>query len=298
VGLTVFTSPRCLDHNPGRGHPESPERLKVLLARLAEEEGFPVVQTPGAPLGSVRRVHAPGYLEVIRSLAARGGGTIDADTIMNSASWDAALGAAGAALAAVRHADSGRGNAFAAIRPPGHHALAARAMGFCFLANAVIAAREAQVLGRARVLIVDWDVHHGNGTQALVEHDASIRYVSLHQWPAYPGTGASAERGVGNVFNAPRAAGFPPEQYVADLQEAILAATHSWQPDMILVSAGYDSMLGDPLGGFTLEAPHYGALVETLRARCPGCPIVGLLEGGYDPARLAEGVVATLSALI
>jgi acetoin utilization deacetylase AcuC-like enzyme len=193
---------------------------------------------------------------------------------------------------------SGHGHAFAAIRPPGHHALAARAMGFCFLANAVIAAREAQVLGRKRILIVDWDVHHGNGTQSLVERDASIRYVSLHEWPAYPGTGAAIERGVGNVFNVPRAAGLAPERYVADLTEAILAATDGWQPDLVLISAGYDAMSGDPLGGFTLEPGHYGALMETLLARCPGQPVVGLLEGGYNPSRLADGVIATLRALI
>jgi len=298
MSLTVFTSARCLDHNPGPTHPESPERLQVLLARLAGEPGIPVHQAQAAPAATIRRVHAPGYLDVMAALAARGGGIIDADTVMGTKSWDAALAAAGAALAAVRHAHSGHGHAFAAIRPPGHHALAARAMGFCFLANAVIAAREAQVLGRRRILIVDWDVHHGNGTQALVERDPSIRYISLHEWPAYPGTGAAIERGVGNVFNLPRPPRLAPERYVADLQEALLSATDSWQPELVLVSAGYDSMLGDPLGGFTLEPAHYGQLVKTLLTRCPGRPVVGLLEGGYNPARLADGVVATLRALI
>jgi acetoin utilization deacetylase AcuC-like enzyme len=298
VALTVFTAARCLDHDPGRGHPESPERLRVLLARLAAEKDLIVSEAPTAPVAALRRVHAPGYLDVLVSLANRGGGTLDPDTRMNKASWDAACRAAGAALAAVRHADGGHGHAFAAIRPPGHHALAARAMGFCLLANAVIAAREAQVLGRRQILIVDWDVHHGNGTQALVELDPSIRYVSLHEWPAYPGTGAASERGVGNVFNVPRAPGLPPERYVADLREAILAATNGWTPDLVLVSAGYDSMRGDPLGGFTLEPPHYPMLVETLLARCPGRPLVGVLEGGYNPGRLADGVIATLRALI
>jgi len=255
-------------------------------------------QALAAPPAPIRRVHAPSYLDVLHTLSERGGGIIDADTVMGKATWDAALFAAGAALTAVRHAVSGHGHAFAAIRPPGHHALAARAMGFCFLANAVIAAREAQVLGRRRILIVDWDVHHGNGTQSLVERDPSIRYVSLHESPAYPGTGAAIEKGVGNVFNVPRPAGLPAERYIADLEEALLAATDGWQPDLVLISAGYDAMLGDPLGGFTLEPEHYAELVEALLARCPGRPVVGLLEGGYDPGRLADGVVATLRALI
>jgi acetoin utilization deacetylase AcuC-like enzyme len=157
--------------------------------------------------------------------------------------------------------------------------------------------RHAQALGRARALIVDWDVHHGNGTQALVEHDASVRYVSLHQWPWYPGTGAADERGVGNVFNVPRPAGLAPERYVADLWAAIEAATAGWTPDLVLVSAGFDAMRGDPLGGFTLEPPHYADLTRRLRERLPRAPIVGLLEGGYAPARLAEGVAAHVAAL-
>jgi len=171
-------------------------------------------------------------------------------------------------------------------------------MGFCLLANAVIAAREAQALGRTRVLIVDWDVHHGNGTQALMEHDPTIRFVSMHQWPLYPGTGAEGERGVGNVFNVPSAPGLPPERYVADLTTAIDSATHRWAPDLVIISAGYDSMAGDPLGGFTLEPPDYAELVQRLRARCGGAPFAALLEGGYAPGRVAEGVVATLAALI
>jgi acetoin utilization deacetylase AcuC-like enzyme len=216
---------------------------------------------------------------------------------MNSASWEAALGAAGAALAAVSHAHETGSAAFAAIRPPGHHALRSHAMGFCLLANVVIAARHAQALGRERVLIVDWDVHHGNGTQALVEADPTIRFVSMHQWPAYPGTGLESERGVGNVFNVPRPAGLLPERYVSDLRRAIHQATDRWLPDLLLISAGYDSMAGDPLGGFTLEPQHYAELVTAVRERAPAAPIAGVLEGGYVPARVADGVMATLKAL-
>ena len=217
--------------------------------------------------------------------------------MLNSASWEAALGAVGATLAAVSHAhDTGR-SAFAAVRPPGHHALMDQAMGFCLLATVVIAARHAQTLGRERILIIDWDVHHGNGTQALVESDPTIRFVSLHEWPAYPGTGLESERGAGNVFNVPRPAGLPPAQYVRDHHEAVRQATDRWTPDLILISAGYDSMTGDPLGGFTLEPEHYAELVNSLRDRCPGVALVAVLEGGYAPARVADGVMATLKAL-
>lgn len=170
-------------------------------------------------------------------------------------------------------------------------------MGFCLVNNAVVAARYAQRAGRRQVLIIDWDVHHGNGTQALVETDPTIRYVSLHQYPWYPGTGAAADRGVGNIFNVPRGPGQPPDLYVRDLWAAIVAATSDWSPDLVLVSAGFDAMAGDPLGGFTLEPVHYTDLTERLRGRLSQVPIVGLLEGGYVPARIAEGVVAHLQGL-
>ena len=150
---------------------------------------------------------------------------------------------------------------------------------------------------RDRVLIIDWDVHHGNGTQALVESDESIRYVSLHQHPWYPGTGAASERGVGNIFNVPRGPGKSPNLYVSDLWSTIEAATAQWHPRMVLLSAGFDAMAGDPLGGFTLEPEHYADLTHRLRTRLPDLPIVGLLEGGYVPHRIAEGAVAHLRAL-
>jgi acetoin utilization deacetylase AcuC-like enzyme len=161
----------------------------------------------------------------------------------------------------------------------------------------VVAARHAQRAGRQRVLIIDWDVHHGNGTQALVEADASIRYVSLHQHPWYPGTGAASERGVGNIFNVPRGPGKPPDLYLGDLWSAVIAATTNWIPDMVLVSAGFDALSGDPLGGFTLEPEHYTDLTLRVRDRLPAAPIVGLLEGGYIPTRVAEGVIAHLHGL-
>jgi acetoin utilization deacetylase AcuC-like enzyme len=230
-------------------------------------------------------------------MSERGGGALFLDTILSRDSWAAVLGATGAVLAAVDHALGGRGHSFAAVRPPGHHALAARGMGFCLVNNVVVAARHAQEAGRGPVLIIDWDVHHGNGTQALVETDPTVRYVSLHQHPWYPGTGAANERGVGNIFNVPRGPGKPPELYVGDLWSAIVAATTDWVPDLVLLSAGFDAMAGDPLGGFTLEPEHYADLTRRLRDRFPSVPIVGTLEGGYVPDRLAAGVVAHLRAL-
>jgi acetoin utilization deacetylase AcuC-like enzyme len=170
-------------------------------------------------------------------------------------------------------------------------------MGFCLVNNAVLAARRFQSLGRTRVLIVDWDVHHGNGTQALVEHDAEVRFVSLHQSPWWPFTGAASERGVGNVFNVPLPGGLAPEQYVKELWLAIEAATKDWTPEAVIVSAGFDAMAGDPLGGFTLEPRHYRILTERLRERLPAAPILGTLEGGYLPGRLAKGAAAFVAAL-
>ena len=293
----VFTHPACLDHDPGPGHPESPARLEAILRRINETFPGTIRETEPAPLDLIERVHPRSYLDYLAAFSASGGGPIDGDTVVTPASWPAALGAAGAALAAVRHAHQSNGSAFAAIRPPGHHALRETAMGFCLLGNAMIAAREAQALGRERVLIVDWDVHHGNGTQALVERDATIRFVSMHQWPLYPGTGRAEERGVGNVWNVPLPPGLPATRYVHELVTAIAKAIYGWVPDMVLISAGYDSMLGDPLGGFTLEPVHYADLVGALRAAAPGAPIGVLLEGGYAPRRIAEGVVATLGAL-
>jgi acetoin utilization deacetylase AcuC-like enzyme len=269
----------------------------VLLSALGRDPAIEVVEAGPGPRAALLAVHADSYLRSLEAMSARGGGALFLDTILNDASWAAVLGATGAALAAVEHALAGRGNAFAALRPPGHHALAGKGMGFCLTNNVVVAARHAQAAGRRRVLIVDWDVHHGNGTQALVQSDDTVRYVSLHQHPWYPGTGMAEERGVGNIFNVPRGPGKAPNLYLDDLWAAIVAATTQWTPDLVLVSAGFDAMRGDPLGGFTLEPAHYAELTTRLRERLPGVPIVGMLEGGYIPPRLAEGALAHLTAL-
>jgi acetoin utilization deacetylase AcuC-like enzyme len=291
----VFTHPACTAHDPGPDHPEHPARLTVLLQEL-DRAGIPAHQAAPADTTAITPVHPADYLARLEALSDAGGGTLTPDTAMNSSTWPAILGATGAVSAAVDHALGGS-NAFAAVRPPGHHALQREAMGFCFVNNVVVAARRAQAAGVERALIVDWDVHHGNGTQALVEHDPTVRFVSLHQWPWYPGTGAESERGVGNVFNVPRPPGLLAQRYVDDLWYAITQAIDDWQPGMVLISAGFDAMTGDPLGGFTLEAPDYADVTERIRAALPEVPIVGLLEGGYIPNRIAEGALAHIQAL-
>ncbi len=294
----VFTALRCLDHDPGPDHVEVPARLLAIRERIEREDPQALREVEPAPRAAVERVHPGEYLDYMRGYCERGGGSgHERDMVLTPATYDAAMAAAGAALAAVACACEGQRNAFAAIRPPGHHALRQTPMGFCLFANSVIAARESQARGRKEVLIVDWHVHPGNGPQAFVEKDPSVRFVSMHQWPLYPGTGKASERGVGNVFNVPLPPGLPPERYANELLAAVDQALLPGSPDLMIISAGYDSMLGDPLGGFTLRASHYRDLVTEMRNRCPSTPIVGLLEGGYDPELLAEGVLATLQAL-
>ncbi len=289
----------CRLHQAGAGHPERPGRIEAVLEALREPALTAAVEwVEAAPVtrAQLARVHPAAYLDGLESLAAAGGGTLDADTTLGPRSWDSVLASAGVAVAAVERGVVA-GTAFGATRPPGHHALADRAMGFCFVNNVVVAARHAQTLEREQVLIVDWDVHHGNGTQALVEDDPSIRFVSMHQFPWYPGTGAADERGVGNVFNVPRPPGLPRHVYARDLLAAVDAALDGWRADVVLISAGFDSLHGDPLGGFTLEPDDITALTVALRERAGGAPVVGLLEGGYRLDLLAAGAAAHVQAL-
>ena len=292
-----------MHHYAGAGYPERPQRIAAVLEALrapALASQVRWVEAPPADRAALERVHPSGYLDHLEAVQARGGGEAapDPDTMMGPRSWESALAAAGVALAAVEQALAGEGStAFGATRPPGHHALAERAMGFCFLNNVVLAARHAQARGCARVLIVDWDVHHGNGTQALVERDPSIRFVSMHQYPWYPGTGAANERGVGNVFNVPRPGGLPRAVYVRDFLTAVDAALLGWVPDLLLISAGFDSLAGDPLGEFTLEPDDVAHWTAALRERMGTRPVVGVLEGGYRLDLLAAGVVAHVRAL-
>ncbi|HYK81986.1 MAG TPA: histone deacetylase [Gemmatimonadales bacterium] len=299
MSTSVVWHPACRRHDPGPGHPERAERIEAVLAALHAPALAAAVQwceARPATREQVERVHPPGYLDRLEQRARAGGGALDADTVLGRESWDAALAAAGVAIGAVEQGLA-QGTAFGATRPPGHHALAARAMGFCFLNNVVVAARHAQHLGYHRVLVVDWDVHHGNGTQALVERDGALRYVSLHQYPWYPGTGAADERGVGNVFNVPRPPGLARETYGHDLLAAVDAALAGWRPELLLISAGFDCLAGDPLGGFTLEPEDLAQWTTALRARVAPAPLVSVLEGGYRLDRLAAGAQAHVGAL-
>jgi acetoin utilization deacetylase AcuC-like enzyme len=295
----VFWHRSHRNHDPGPGHPESPERITAILDELASPplaDRVTLEEASPADHALLTRVHPPEYLRYLEAVGGNGGGRLDADTVMGTESLTAARHAAGAAVAAARSALEGI-PAFAAVRPPGHHATAREAMGFCLLNNVVIAARDAlDAFGLSRILIVDWDVHHGNGTQELVEREPRIRYVSLHQWPLYPGTGRADERGVGNVFNVPRPPGLPRATYVADLEDAVARATDGWTPELILISAGFDAMAGDPLAGFTLEPEDYATWVRSWRALCT--PIASVLEGGYVPARIRLAAAQHVTALL
>jgi acetoin utilization deacetylase AcuC-like enzyme len=249
--------------------------------------------------------HDRRYIAHLRDLITTAGSArLDSDTVVSSGSWDAATAAAGAVLDGVdfAFAPAGPRRSFCAVRPPGHHALRDAAMGFCLLGNVAIGAHYARSKhGALRVLIVDWDVHHGNGTQALVEHERDIRFVSMHQWPWYPGTGAASDRGPhDNVWNVPMPANLPPEQYVDALLRAVDLAATGFTPDLVMISAGFDSLAGDPLGGFTLEYEHVEqltrAVVERAESWCGG-RVVSSLEGGYVPERLGVACVRHLRAL-
>lgn len=247
--------------------------------------------------------HDRQYVRTVRELAQSGGGRLDPDTVASEGSWDAATAAAGSVLDGVDMALDGRAaRSFCAVRPPGHHAVRNRAMGFCFFGSVAVGAHHARSRhGLERILIVDWDVHHGNGTQALVEQERDIHFVSMHQWPWYPGTGAAHDRGPHqNVWNVPMRPSLPPEDYVSAFLRAVDEATRGFTPDLVLVSAGFDSLRGDPLGGFTLEMPHVTRLtsemVDRAKAWCAG-RVVSALEGGYAPERLGQACVAHMRAL-
>jgi len=299
VPTAVTWNSACRHHYGGAGHPERPQRFEAVLEALRRPELAALISwvaAQPAERSAIERVQTPEYVSMLEKLAERGGGALDADTFLGPRSWESVLASAGVALSAVEQGLR-TGTAFGITRPPGHHALAARAMGFCFLNNVVLAARQAQQLGQQRVLIVDWDVHHGNGTQALVEHDRSIRFVSMHQYPWYPGTGAEDERGVGNVFNIPRPGGLPRAVYARDFLTGVDAALSGWEPDLLLISAGFDSLNGDPLGEFTLEPADITDWTEALRERMGARPVIAVLEGGYRLDLLAAGVVALVRAL-
>jgi len=297
----------CGRHDTGWGHPEHVGRLRAITRALREDpdlfHSIEHLEGRHATIEEISLAHDPAYNASVRVVAEQGGGRLDADTVESSGSWDAATAGAGCVLSAVDLAVSGVNlRSFCAVRPPGHHAVRNRAMGFCLFGNVAVAAHHArQKHGLNRILIVDWDVHHGNGTQALVENEPDIHFVSMHQWPWYPGTGAAEDRGPhGTVWNLPLSPGLPRKEYIESLERGIDEATKGFTPDLILISAGFDSLAGDPLGGFTLEVDDFEALTRSLVSRAEswcGGRIVSALEGGYAPERVADAAVRHLRAL-
>jgi len=306
--IAFVSSSDCGRHDTGWGHPEHVGRLRGIPKALREEAEFfgrvQHVDSRHATVDDLMLAHDARYIEHVRAVVAAGGGRLDADTVASEGSWDAATAGAGAVLDALDLAfGDGPRRSFCAVRPPGHHALHNAAMGFCLFGNVAIGAHYARRrYGVERVLIVDWDVHHGNGTQALVESERDVRFISMHQWPWYPGTGAADDRGPHrNVWNLPMRAGLPPTTYVDALCGAIDAATMDFVPDVVMISAGFDSLKGDPLGAFTLEYEHFEQLTRFLVERAEtwcGGRIVSALEGGYDPDRLGVACVRHMMALV
>jgi acetoin utilization deacetylase AcuC-like enzyme len=307
MAVAYLSHADCGRHDTGWGHPEHVGRLRAIPRALREDfELFHAVQHlegRHATEDELHLAHDPAYVARVRALVDAGGGRLDPDTVASEGSWDAATAGAGCVLDGVDMAFDGRAvRSFSAVRPPGHHALRDRAMGFCLFGNVALAAHYARARhGAERVLIVDWDVHHGNGTQALVEDTKDIHFVSMHQWPWYPGTGAADDRGPhGSVWNVPLAAGLPRERYVSEFLRAVDAATTGFTPDLLIISAGFDSLAGDPLGGFTLEMDDVERLTREMVSRAGqwcGGRLVSSMEGGYAPDRLGEACVRHLHGL-
>jgi acetoin utilization deacetylase AcuC-like enzyme len=314
--MRVFTSPGCLAHRAPAGYPERPERLSGVLDHL-RAEGFAIEEVdagraaggelrgPEALRRAVTAVHPEAYVARFERAVARGDSLFDsADNPLGAGTAEAAWSAVAATLAAADHAAGGRG-AFAAVRPPGHHAERQLAMGFCFFNNAAVAAEHLRLRhGLERVAIFDFDVHHGNGTQHLFEERAEVFYASTHQWPFYPGTGAADERGrgagEGATLNVPLAAGTGDDGYRAAFDEVVLPALAAFRPDALVVSAGFDAWEADPLGGMRVSEAGFGEwgrrLGELADEVCGG-RLVALLEGGYDLAALPRLVAAHLRGL-
>jgi acetoin utilization deacetylase AcuC-like enzyme len=295
-----------LDHATPPGHPERPDRIRA-VERALEQERFAHLcrlDAPLAPLEAAALAHPRAYVEAIAALAPDVGRVqIDADTSMSPGTLEAALRAVGAAALAVDEVCGGRAaNAFVVARPPGHHAERTRAMGFCFFNTAAVAARHAQKAhGLGRVAIMDFDVHHGNGTQDIFWQDASVFYASTHQSPCYPGTGAASERGVGNIVNCPLAPGDGSAEFREAMEAAVLPALDLFAPELVIISAGFDAHWRDPLADLRLTEADFGwatrKLMDVADRHARG-RVVSVLEGGYDLEGLARSAAAHVDALM